>query len=257
MVTSLLARNLMRETTSGSGFSETATLDELLEVASSRFEVHFERITIQDTGLDILQISDLEDYIDRLAESTGPQQTLQLPYWAKIWPTSILLSYYVQRLADASHGELLEIGAGIGLCGLTAAAQGMRVCISDSDPDALLFARINVLKNGLHDLAEVTEADFTTSRLSRRFTHIVRSEVLYREEHYQPLLSFLWDHLESSPEAEIVLARDYHIGAKPFFQAARKEFSIQEKTLGYRETTESEGKGERHLCAISRLRPLT
>ena len=239
------------------GFSPTASLDELLDLASSKFDVHFEPIAIQDTKLDILQISDLEDYIDRLAESTAPGQTLQLPFWAKIWPTSILLSYYVQRLADSSPGgTLLEIGGGIGLCGLTAAARGMRVCISDSEPDALLFARINVLKNGLQNLAEVARADFTASRLSRRYTYIAGSEVLYREEHYKPLLAFLREHLEPSPEAEIVLARDYRIGAKAFFQAARQQFSIQEKTLGYRETTDSASHGERHLCALTRLRPL-
>jgi len=247
----------MDQETNGLGFSQTATLDELLEIASRKFEVHFEPIAIQDTKLDILQISDLEEYIDRLAESTGPDQTLQLPFWAKIWPTSILLSYYVQRLADSSQGSLLEIGGGIGLCGLTAAARGMRVCISDSDPDALLFARINILKNNLQDLAEIARADFTASRLPQRYTYIAGSEVLYREEHYQPLLAFLREHLQSVPEAEIVLARDYRIGAKAFFRAAREQFSIQEKTLGYRETTDSPGQGERHLCAITRLRPLT
>jgi predicted nicotinamide N-methyase len=247
----------MQDETSGPGFLEAETLDQLLERASKRFDVHFEPISIQDTELEILQIKDLEDYIDRLAESTGPGQTLQLPYWAKIWPTSILLSYYVQRLADAApESELLEIGAGIGLCGLTAAARGMRVCITDSEPDALLFARINILKNGLQDRAEVAKADFTASRLSQRYTYIAGSEVLYREEHYEPLLAFLRDHLASEEQAEVVLARDYRIGAKAFFRAAKREFSIQEKTLGYRETSQSEGEGERHLCAITRLRPL-
>ena len=248
----------MREETTGLGFSEAETLEELLERASKKFDVHFEPISIQDTELNILQISDLEDYIDRLAENTGPGQTLELPFWAKIWPTSILLSYYVQRLADAAapDNELLELGAGIGLCGLTAAARGMRVCITDTEPDALLFARINILKNGLEDRAQVAWGDFTASRLPRRYTYIVGSEVLYREEHYEPLLGFLREHLESAPHSEIVLARDYRIGAKAFFQAAEREFSIQEKTLGYRETSQSEGQGERHLCAITRLKPL-
>ncbi len=247
----------MDQGTSGVVFSPSASLDELLELASKKFEVHFERIAIQDTKLDILQISDLEEYIDRLAESSGPDETLQLPFWAKIWPTSILLSYYVQRLADSSHpGSLLEIGGGIGLCGLTAAARGMRVCITDTEPDALLFARINILKNGLQDLAEVARADFTADRLSQRFTYIVGSEVLYREEHYEPLLAFLREHLESGPDAEIVLARDYRIGAKTFFRLVQKEFSVQEKTLGYRKTSGSESDEDRHLCAITRLRPL-
>lgn len=245
----------MRYTEEETILSCDASLQELLDLASSKFSVHFERMSIQDVELDILQISDLEDYIDRLAETTTPDQTLELPYWAKIWPTSILLAYYVRRLAHSTAKNMLEIGAGIGLCGLTAAAKGMRVCISDSESDALLFSRINILQNGLQDRAEIAKVDFTRTSLSQTFHYIVGSEVLYREAHYQPLISFFLEHIAPDSEAEVVLARDYRISATRFFELAQENFTIQEKNIGYREKSPSSGQGEKHLCTISRLHP--
>ncbi len=230
-----------------------APLDELLDAARARYKVAFEPMSIGEHALEILQITDMDSYVEALAAQLEPGDSLELPFWAKIWRTSLLLSYYVQRL-PAQGRRMLEIGAGVGVCGLFAAKHGFDVTITDIHPDALLFTQINVLKNGLQDRARVARADFTQDRLGRRFDIILGSEVLYKEDTYRPLTKFLLAHLENSPEAEIVLAKEYTRKAAKFFNLAEREFDIKSQNIGYK-TTPQAGDQEKHLCTIYRLRP--
>lgn len=237
----------------GPGVPLDAPLDELLDAAKARYQVAFEPVRIGEHELEILQLTDMDTYVEALAARLAPGDSLELPFWAKIWRTSFLLSFYVQRL-PAQDRSMLEIGAGVGLCGLFAASHGFNVTITDVHPDALLFTQINVLKNGLQDRARVAKADFTQDRLDRRFDIILGSEVLYKEDTYRPLTKFLLAHLEDSAESEIVLAKEYTRKAAKFFNLAEREFDIKSQNIGYKSDDQAEG-GEKHLCTIYRLRP--
>lgn len=229
----------------------TAPLDVLLDLARSRYDVCFEPVTIGGVTLDILQIVDLPDLLERLAAAPG---AVELPFWAKIWPGSMLLGHFLHNLDPGQGRTLLEIGAGVGICGLFAASLGFRVCLTDIHPDALLFARINVLKNGLADRVEVARVDFATDRLDRRFDVILGSEVLYLEDLHRSLLKFLAAHLSSDPAAEALLCRDYHRDADRFFRLADPEFLCADRVVGYKENVSGKGEPERKLCHIHRLR---
>jgi len=235
------------------GISLDAPLDELLDAARERHGVAFEPVSIGGHELEILQLTDMDRYVEELASHLAPGDSLELPFWAKIWRTSLLLSYYVQRM-PAQGRSMLEIGAGVGLCGLFAARHGFEVTITDIHPDALLFTQINILKNGLQERARVARADFTQDRLGRRFDFILGSEVLYLEDTYRPLVKFLLAHIENSPQAEIVLAKEYTRKATKFFNLAEREFEIQSQNIGYK-TSPQAGDQEKHLCSIYRLRP--
>ena len=231
-------------------------LEELLEIANSKFETYFEPVKVGEHTLEILQIAEMDRYIDKLVNQARPDQKIELPFWAKIWPASILLSYFINSMqVETSQKNLLEIGAGIGLCGLFAALKGFDVIISDYSDDALLFAQINILKNKLQNKATVAKVDFTKDRLNQKFDYILGSEVLYQEKSYRPLIKFFLAHLKSTPHAEVILAKDYRRAAKKFFSLAPKEFKIAEKTIGYRQESEEGAQGERFLCTIYRLHP--
>ncbi|MFO7717404.1 MAG: class I SAM-dependent methyltransferase [Thermodesulfobacteriota bacterium] len=231
-------------------FDPQAPLSELLDLARSKYDVYFEPVTIGEERIEILQIADMEDYIERLAAQTSSD--LQLPFWAKIWPTSVLLAYFVQKLPHSpASARVLEIGAGIGLCGLFAAKRGFRVTLSDIEPDALLFCQINILQNNLQDHAEVIKADFTADRLEQRFEHILGSEVLYQHASYAPLVDFLRDHLAPTSQAAILLAQGYSRGAKGFFELAEPQFAVQHRVLGYKEGASKED--EKHMSVIYKL----
>jgi predicted nicotinamide N-methyase len=239
-----------------STFPAEASLQELLDIASSKYQVKFETLKVDEYELQVLQLADMEEYVDYLAENLRYGEKLELPFWAKIWPTSILLSYYLQRLPLDMQGQMLELGAGVGVCGLFAAKHGLEVIISDSHEDALLFSKINILQNNLQDRADVAKVDFTQQRLQQRFRYILGSEILYQESCYSPLINFLLNHLEPMPQAEAILAKSHNLKASSFFELARAEFQLQEKTLGYRQQADSEqATQEKYLSQIYRLRP--
>ena len=231
-------------------FDLRAPLSELLDQAQSKYNVCFEPLVIGEQRVEILQIADMENYIERLAAQTS--KDLELPFWAKIWPTSLLLAYFVQKLPGRQNApRLLEIGAGVGVCGLVAARCGFSVTISDLDPDALLFSQINILQNGLQDRAEVAQADFSTDRLPRTYDFILGSEVLYHASAYTGLVEFLQNHLAQRPHAATLLAQGYARGAQGFFELAQNAFQVQQTILGYKEGADKED--EKHMSVIYKL----
>ncbi|WP_027370184.1 class I SAM-dependent methyltransferase [Desulfovermiculus halophilus] len=230
--------------------SSGARLDDLLSLAKSKYPVEFETIGIGDVQLRVLQIKDMEAYIEQLAASSGTQDGLELPFWAKIWPTSMLLSHILST-CGVNGLNVLELGAGIGVCGMVAACMGARVTLTDCHPDALLFARINVMKNDLEDRIQLADVDFTTDRMPQRFERIIGSEILYRESTYSPLVQFLDSHL--TPEGEILLAKSHIFRSQGFYALAEKTFNLQEKSLGYKETSPHSNEPERHVCRILRM----
>jgi 2-polyprenyl-3-methyl-5-hydroxy-6-metoxy-1,4-benzoquinol methylase len=230
------------------------TLEGLLAIARERYEVAFEKVTIGNHELEILQIADMATHIEELAEHTGGEGRLVLPFWAKIWPSSILLGYYVQRMDPTRGATMLEIGAGIGISGLFAACQGFQVTISDNNEDALLFARINVLKNGLQDRAQVRKIDFTQDTLPQSFRYIIGSEILYLEDVCRSLIKFLLKTLDPGPGAEVILSKSYNLKTRKFLALAEREFVIKSSTIGYKEKGSTGPGSEKHLSQILRMR---
>lgn len=217
------------------------SLDQLLELVSARHAVHFEAVRIGDDVLECLQLSDMEAYIDQRLNLSSPKGGPEtepetgvgidvLPLWAKLWPSSLLLAMYMRRIAPGPDERVLEIGAGLGVAGLFAAKRGFSVDITDIAPEALLFARINALRNGLGDTVRVRSWDFSkeapSESRSERFNRILGSEVLYRETLFEPLLLFFRTHLQSSPTAEILLAANAGRRSVKFFAAAKDYFHI-------------------------------
>ncbi|WP_051261846.1 class I SAM-dependent methyltransferase [Desulfovibrio inopinatus] len=233
----------------------STSLDDLLTLARKRYDIVFEPLTIGDTHLELLQIRDMATYIEALDRDTAPGEKLELPFWAKIWPTSVLLGYVVQKIPSANAPELLEIGAGIGICGLAAAKAGFRATITDIAPDAALFTHINILKNNLVGQAKAAVADFTSTRLDETYDIIIGSEVLYMEPTYRALAKFLNAHLKPNANSQIVLARDYHRKPKKFFKLIERDFNIDEKPIGFKPSSGDGNAQDRQLSLITRLTP--
>lgn len=231
-----------------------APLDELLDAARARYDVVFEPVNAAGRTLEILQLADMSGYVEQIADAAGKDETIELPFWAKIWPASMILSHMLAAQQDIAGKTVLEIGAGVGVCGLFAAACGYETLITDIHPDALLFAQINVLHNGLADHASVARADFAEDRLGRRFDYVVGAEVLYIEKLHRGLVKFLSAHVKAEPGAEAILARDYFRKSSRFFKLADKDFRIMCKTLGCK-TQEQDDDEERYLCDLVRLQP--
>lgn len=239
---------------------ENASLDELLAAAKSKYAVEFQPMRVGDISLDILQLADMDAYIERIAAAlpSNPDQDMpkdidaSLPFWAKIWNTSVLTAYVLQKFpAKGPYGPrtMLEIGAGVGVVGLVAAKLGFKTTITDNNPDAVLFSRINIMQNGLAETARAELCDFTADGMDERYDLVVGSEVLYKEDTYRPLTKFLLKHLKDDPGAEIVLSKEYSRKAAKFFKLAEREFHMDSKEIGFK------NEGAKHLCTVYRLKP--
>lgn len=209
-------------------------LEKLLELARSKFgEVVFEKVTIGDIGLDILQIKDMPAYIDKLVSQAAPGKGVELPLWAKIWPSCLFLGFFLHQFPFKENDELLEVGAGVAVIGLVAASRGFKVTITDVEDDALLFARINALRNGLGEALSIIKADFTKDSLGKTFDHIIGCEVLYNEKTYEPLADFVERHLARRSDSEVILAMDRKREGRAFFNKAKESFSMMRKSVSF------------------------
>ena len=79
-----------------------------------------------------------------------------MPYWAYLWPGSVLLGEAVAALGPGGGAPALELGCGLGLSGLVAVAHGWRVRFTDHDPTTLRFLAASAAANGFDPSAYST-----------------------------------------------------------------------------------------------------
>lgn len=196
-----------------------------------KYDVRWENVQANGSRLKFLQLADEDRFIERLVENHRSGQPLELPYWIKIWPANMVLARVVA--AEAASGmELLEIGAGIGVAGLFAAAAGARVTVSDIEPDALDFIEAEILANGLES-AQAQRLDYTTDPPpKRRWDCIIGSEVIYKKEHIAPLAGFLETAL--APGGKALLAGKVNPLLKEFMDLAETSFACRVKSFTLR-----------------------
>ena len=148
----------------------------------------------------------------------------EFPLWAKIWPASWVLAGYLAEMPVASAKKIIEIGAGTGLVSIVAASFGHNVTLTESNRDALQFARANALVNGCPQLP-IRELDWNRPQLEDRVDYIVASEVTYKKDDLQPLLS-LFKHC-LNPDGEVLLAGEMRRVSRDIYQQLETGFNIR------------------------------
>ncbi len=96
--------------------------------------------------------------MEALWESLGREgfgEDERMPYWAEIWPASLLLAAWLWARRDEVAGRrCLDLGCGMGLSALAGAACGAEVAAVDYEEAAIAHAARNARENGLRlDLA--------------------------------------------------------------------------------------------------------
>ncbi len=198
-----------------------------LERISQRFKLTWSEVGVGPHRLELPELADPSTYIDERINQ-GHYGLTELPYWTKLWPAAMVLAQFALRLAKG-EGLLLELGAGLGLPALVAAAGGRQVVISDLDPDALEFARAAAEKNGLGDLVEVTSLDWEApDRELGVFDTILGAEVLYHPPVYPSLVGLLNRLL--APGCTAFLSHQERPFAIAFFDLAQERFTVRRTT---------------------------
>lgn len=211
-------------------------LDQLMVWINSKYAVDVVPVKIGDKVLKILQIRDFEEHVAELIELKAAG-LMDLPYWAKIWESSLLLAYFMGKQPVVLGRRILELGAGLGVTGIYAALCGHRVTLTDHNDDALRFARANALLNNAQN-AEVVKVDWNDPTFSETYDIIMGSEIVYDKESYPALVHFLRRSL--APGGIIFLAKNAGLHAPAFFAELTKYFEFKQTTQAIRSEEESQ-----------------
>lgn len=187
------------------------------------YKVAFEPLQLGDVRLNLLRATDLEQILGGKDPLKNPSE---FPFWVKLWESAIVLG---QLLVDRPHPTgttVLELGAGLGVPGLAAAATGCQVTLTDYEETILNFERVSAAASGLlTDNLRFAMLDWLNPPEMERYDVVVGAEVLFREEFFKPLLDVIKKSLK--PEGVVYLAHDIgRKSVKPFLEMAQADYTI-------------------------------
>ena len=189
-----------------------------LDAFHKEYETDINDLVINGRKFQIVLPKDLQRFLN------ADDIMQEFPLWAKIWPASWVLAGYLAEMPVASDKRFLEIGGGIGLVSVVAAAFGHDIIMTEYNPDSLQFARANALINKCPQL-NIQELDWNRPRLPGQFDYIVASEVSYRGEDIQALQKLFKSSLNS--DGEVILAGEMRRLSKDFYKALETMFDIR------------------------------
>lgn len=190
-----------------------------------RFDLVWNPLKIGQIELQLPEHRDPVAYIQARMDQ-GRGQADDLPFWTTLWPAAMILAAMVAQAPPPADGPVLELGAGLGLPGLVAAALGRRALITDLEPDALEFAQAAVEANGLADRATVMALDWTAPPPDLgRFQTIYGAEIVYQPKIYPTLVQFLQTIV--APDGTVFLSHEARPFVPAFFGLARAAFGVK------------------------------
>ena len=108
-----------------------------------------------------------------------------LPYWAELWPAAMALA---AALPEVRGLRVVELGCGLGVPSLVAAARGADVTATDWADDAIRLLRENAARNMLDVRAETRD---WRDDWEATFDLALAADVLYERRNVEPLLERL------------------------------------------------------------------
>lgn len=156
----------------------------LQEALSKQYDIKKERYSIAGNEFSFVSVRDSYALLDKISPDDFLQDE-QMPYWAEIWPSAVSLSEFLAEEIDVSGKNIIEIGAGVGVASVTAAAMGANVLATDYSPEALRFIICNALNNKVRLRAE--RLDWRCIECGERFDFLLAADVLYERVNLLPI----------------------------------------------------------------------
>jgi ETFB lysine methyltransferase len=187
----------------------------LVEVLERRFRTSIADVEIGDRTFSILKPANADDLI-REEDFVKDER---LPYWADVWPSSIVLAEKLLELKGAGK-TALELGCGVGLSTLAATTSGFDVLSTDYYADALDVTQANIFRNlGRSAKTRLVDWRHLPDDLGR-FDLVFASDVLYENE-YAALLPVILEGVIGA-EGIALIADPGRVAAPIFVEACGK-----------------------------------
>ena len=124
-----------------------------------------------------------------LSEEAFAQEEF-MPYWAELWPSALALARVIAR-RPLTGRRTLELGCGLGLPAIAAAAAGARVLATDWAPDSIAMTARNAERNGVALETALLRWDADPRALGPPWALVLAADVLYEARNVEPLLALL------------------------------------------------------------------
>lgn len=181
-----------------------------------QYETEPIELTIGNRPLTLLQVKNLENWIDR--EALLRDETAEPPYWALLWSGAGTLARYVEEHIDCTDQTVLDLGCGLGLTGIIASLKGGWVTFADKEAEAVVFANANAELNGCCRYT-AKQLDFSQNILNdilgQRFSLILGAEILYDRPVFPALIDFLIQYL--APDGKAIIADAHRTNTDDFY----------------------------------------
>lgn len=214
----------------------------LYEKLARKYSLELEPLSIRGKTIKLIKPSNIEE----LLGSEGLKKIENFPFWVKVWEASIVLADFMASIKP--QGRVLELGAGLGVVGLTAAAFGHEVVLTDYEEECLEFLRLNAALNELENVT-IERLDWRDPKELGQFEMIVGAEIVFSGRLFEPLFKIFKKYL--APGGVIYLAHDKERmrTLAPFLYLAEKEY---EQAVSQRRLRAAD---ETYEIVISRLIP--
>jgi predicted nicotinamide N-methyase len=152
---------------------------------AARFELREEPFAQGDFRVRML----LPRAADALIDEAEFEADERLPYWADLWPSARGLARHLLDHPPAER-RILELGSGVALPSLALRSLGADPLATDYYADALLFAEVNAVRNGLSPL-RTAALDWRHPPAGERWELVVAADVVYEQRNGEALAALL------------------------------------------------------------------
>lgn len=152
------------------------------------FPTTIEDQDVAGTTIRLVTVCDLERHVDR--ERLLHDETSVPPYWALVWGGARVMAHHLVTRVRCDGAAVLDVGCGLGLVALAAAARGARVTAIDREPVPIAFLQASAALNGVALEAVVADVVEPAVR-ARRFDLVLAADLLYERAEFGRLAAAL------------------------------------------------------------------
>ncbi len=151
----------------------------VLRTSAGDFPLNEYCLNTRDREFRVLHVNTLLSLDEESSYLLNPED--RLPYGTTLWAAAIALAHELVDRDGFRGTAVLELGAGTGLPGIVASANGARVVQTDSNKVAMSLARRNALRNRVESV-EQRIVEWSKWNDRDRYDWIVGSDILYSAE---------------------------------------------------------------------------